>query len=199
MSSVFIKIVCPTGCVICLQDNDQEAVEEVSVDRHKQFVCNGAKSAISTSNKKLKKKKKKKERESSSSTTDKILDKPLDVILKSLSLDINPSALRSPQGPDKAKNGTEESVKQCMPSLLEVEPKYLNAGNELRRIFGAKVVKSFEKNNQASSSRQLRGGRRVNHLSRKTYLVSPSDHWPRWDGSLSMEYLESRNGYHYFR
>ncbi|KGN56358.2 transcription factor 25 [Cucumis sativus] len=181
------------------QDNDQEAVEEVSVDRHKQFVCNGAKSAISTSNKKLKKKKKKKERESSSSTTDKILDKPLDVILKSLSLDINPSALRSPQGPDKAKNGTEESVKQCMPSLLEVEPKYLNAGNELRRIFGAKVVKSFEKNNQASSSRQLRGGRRVNHLSRKTYLVSPSDHWPRWDGSLSMEYLESRNGYHYFR
>lgn len=170
---------------------------------HKQFVRNGAKSAISTSNKKLKKKKKKKERENSSSTTvtDKILDKPLDLILESLSLDVKPSASSRQQGPEKAKSGAEERNcgKQCLPSLLEVDPKYLNAGNELRRIFGSKVVKSFEKNNQASSSRQLRGGRRVNHLARRTYLVSPSDHWPRWDGSISMEFLETRNGYHYFR
>ncbi|CAK9319247.1 unnamed protein product [Citrullus colocynthis] len=181
------------------QDNDQEVVDEISIDMHKQFVHNGTRSAISTSNKKLKKKKKKKEHANSSSTTDKILDKPLDVLLESL--DINPSALSSPQDPEKAKNGAEERNcgKQCTPSLLEVDPKYLNAGNELRRIFGSKVVKSFEKNNQASSSRHLRGGRRVNHLSRKTYLVSPSDHWPRWDGSLSMEFLGTRNGYHYFR
>ncbi|KAG6597002.1 Transcription factor 25, partial [Cucurbita argyrosperma subsp. sororia] len=184
------------------QDDDQEAAEEVSVNMHKEFVRNGTKSASSTSNKKLKKKKKKKERENSSSTTNKILDKPLDVILESLSLDVNPSALSRQQDPEKAKDVVEEERnrgKQCLTSLLEVDPKYLNAGNELRRIFGSKVVKSFEKNNQASSSRQLRGGRRVNHLSRKTYLVSPSDHWPRWDGSLSMEFLETKNGYHYFR
>lgn len=176
-------------------------MDEISADLHKQFVHNGTRSAISTSNKKLKKKKKKKEREKSSSTGDKILDKPLDMILESLSLDVNTSALSLQHGPEKAKNGVDERNrgKQCLPSLLEADPKYLNAGNELRRIFGSKVVKSFERNHQASSSRQVRGGRRVNHLARKTYLVSPSDHWPRLDGSLSMEFLDTRDGYHYFR
>ncbi|KAG5231582.1 transcription factor [Salix suchowensis] len=92
-----------------------------------------------------------------------------------------------------------EFVKQCAPSALQVDPKCLNPENELRRIFGSKVVKSFEKSNQASSSRQVIGGRRGAHHTRKTILVSPSEHWPRWDGSLSMEFLETKDGYHHFR
>ncbi|KAF9601620.1 hypothetical protein IFM89_020914 [Coptis chinensis] len=37
------------------------------------------------------------------------------------------------------------------------------------------------------------------HIPRKTFLVSPSAHWPRWDGSLSMELLETKNGQHFFK
>lgn len=90
-------------------------------------------------------------------------------------------------------------VKQSASSILQVDPKFLNAENELRRIFGSKVVNSFEKGHQTGTSRQIRGGKRGSHNHRKTVLVSPLDHWPRWDGSLSMELLETRDGYHYFR
>ncbi|KAK1388498.1 Transcription factor [Heracleum sosnowskyi] len=70
---------------------------------------------------------------------------------------------------------------------------------ELRRIFGSKVVNSLGKSHQTGPSRQNRGGRRGNHNHRKTILVSPLEHWPRWDGSFSMEYLETKDQYHYFR
>ncbi|XWS76775.1 hypothetical protein CRYUN_Cryun01aG0206700 [Craigia yunnanensis] len=155
--------------------------------------------AVSTSNNKSKKKKKKKSKEGSSST-DKH-ETPLDVSLDTLSLDFNFSTHQS--GPNKPisenAKAREDLVKQSTPSILQVDPKYLNVENELCRIFGSKVVKSFEKSNQSSSSRQVRGGRRGNHHIRKTVLISPSDHWPRWDGSLSMEFLETKDGYHYFR
>nr|GEW96755.1 hypothetical protein [Tanacetum cinerariifolium] len=75
----------------------------------------------------------------------------------------------------------------------------LSLDNELRRIFGSKVVDSVEKSNQAGSSRQNRQGRRVFHPHKKTITVSPSEHWPRWDGSLSMELLENKGGCYYFR
>nr|XP_017258345.1 PREDICTED: transcription factor 25 [Daucus carota subsp. sativus] len=84
-------------------------------------------------------------------------------------------------------------------SVLQVEPKMLNAETELRRIFGSKVVNSLGRSHQAGPSRQNRGGRRGNHNHRKTILVSPLEHWPRWDGSFSMEYLETKDHYHYFR
>ena len=155
--------------------------------------------AVSTSNNKSKKKKKKKSKKGSSST-DKH-ETPLDVSLDTLSLDFNSSSHQS--GPNKPisenAKAREDLVKQSTLSILLVDPKYLNVENELRRIFGSKVVKSFEKSNQSSSSRQVRGGRRGNHHIRKTVLISPSDHWPRWDGSLSMEFLETKDGYHYFR
>ncbi|KAL1811884.1 hypothetical protein ACET3Z_021949 [Daucus carota] len=84
-------------------------------------------------------------------------------------------------------------------SVLQVEPKMLNAETELRRIFGSKVVNSLGRSHQAGPSRQNRGARRGNHNHRKTILVSPLEHWPRWDGSFSMEYLETKDHYHYFR
>lgn len=155
---------------------------------------------VSTSNQKSKKKKKKKSKEASFPSTNKV-EKPLDEILKTLTLEVNSSSDQPANGKAKLKNtrNWDRPVKKCTPSILQVDPKYLNADNELRRIFGSKVVNSFEKSNQTGSSRQARGGRRGGHNPRKTILVSPSENWPRWDGSFSMEFLEVKDGYHYFR
>lgn len=90
-------------------------------------------------------------------------------------------------------------VKKIRSSVLHVDPRYLIAENELRRIFGSKVVSSFGRSHQIGNSRQSRGARRGNHNHRRTILISPSEHWPRWDGSLSMELLETKDGFHYFR
>ncbi|OMO64143.1 Transcription factor 25 [Corchorus capsularis] len=155
--------------------------------------------AVPASNNKSKKKKKKKSKEGSSN-----LDKhetPLDVSLDTLSLDVSSSSHQLGSNKPTSENTKVHGdlVKQSTQSILQVDPKYLNVENELRRIFGSKVVKSFEKGNQSSTSRQVRGGRRGSHHIRKTFLISPSDHWARWDGSLSMEFLETKDGYNYFR
>ncbi|KAK2649896.1 hypothetical protein Ddye_017385 [Dipteronia dyeriana] len=155
---------------------------------------------VSTSNHKSKKKKKKRSKEGSASSTYKV-ERSLDEVLDTLSLDVSSS---SPQ-PSSTKVKLENTKvcnsigKQHTPSVLHIDPKYLNVENELRRIFGSKVVKSFERSHQSGSSRQVRGGRRGSHHVRKTILVSPSDLWSRWDGSFSMEFLETKDGYSYFR
>ncbi|XP_034904218.1 uncharacterized protein [Populus alba] len=185
------------------QENEPEIDDEMVVGNNHKQELSGMKSmagAISTSNQKSKKKKKKKSKTGLSSVTNKVKE-PFDDMLDTLSLDVNSS--RHQPCPTKTKPETSklcaEFVKQCAPSALQVDPKCLNPENELRRIFGSKVVKSFEKSNQASSSRQVIGGRRGAHHTRRTILVSPSEHWPRWDGSLSMEFLETKDGYHHFR
>ena len=173
---------------------------EVNITKEEPSTLETKVDVVSTSNHKSKKKKKKRGKEGSLSSADKV-EKPLDAILESFSLETNSSSHQGGTAKTKAANPKDEGkpVKQCVPSILQVDSKYLNAENELRRIFGSKVVKSFEKSHQAGSSRQIRGGRRGNLAHRKTIIVTPSDHWPRWDGSLSMEFLETRDGYHYFR
>ncbi|KAB2597952.1 transcription factor 25-like [Pyrus ussuriensis x Pyrus communis] len=93
---------------------------------------------------------------------------------------------------DSGGDGDDDNQRKSrQPSALQVDPKYLNAGNELRRIFGSKVVKSFEKHERSGgSSRLVHGGRRAAHIPRKTVLVTASEHWHRWDGSFSMEFLK---------
>lgn len=88
--------------------------------------------------------------------------------------------------------------KQFKTSVLEVDPKFLSAENELRRIFGSRVVKSYERKSSANP-RLMHGGRRGSHNLKRTILISPSQHWPRWDGSLTMELLKIEEGVHYFR
>ncbi|XP_027335552.1 transcription factor 25 [Abrus precatorius] len=155
---------------------------------------------VSTSNSKSKKKKKKKNKDSAVANKTRG-EEELDSILEDLSLNVNSSSeqpVSSKANVADAKDNS-KSFKQHAASVLQVDPKYLNAENELRRIFGSKVVKSFENSNQASSSRQMRGVRRGHYNLKKTVLVTPSDNWLRFDGSLSMEFLESKNGYNYFR
>lgn len=147
------------------------------------------------SNKKSKKKKKKKGKSGQSLAGNKV-EMPIDEELEVLSLDSK--CLRNESG--SAESVVENSKVRKQGSVLQVDSKCLNPENELRRIFGSKVVKSFERNsNQASGSRQVRGGRRGGFHARKTILVSLSEHWPRWDGSLSMEFLETKDGYNHFR
>lgn len=170
-----------------------------SINEQQSAVGKSTADIVSTSNHRSKKKKKKKGKQGSFSRPDKA-EKPLDVVLETLSLDKS-SSNQSGSTDTKAANVKvcENQGKMSMTSILQVDPKFLSAENELRRIFGSKVVDSFENNHQSSGSRQIRGGRRGSHNPRKTILVSPSEHWPRWDGSLSMEFLESKDGFHFFR
>ncbi|KAL5998067.1 hypothetical protein ACLOJK_009002 [Asimina triloba] len=154
-----------------------------------------SKVTISTNRKTKKKKRRNKEDRASAKSEG---EKPIDVNLESLSIDKN-----NPEGSVKTRVGSAKiqtnPVKNSSSSVLAVDPKFLRAENELRRIFGSKVVSSFE-NSNSSSSRQ-HGGRRAlrgGHNHRKTILVTPSGFWPRWDGSLSMEFLEAKDGQQFF-
>lgn len=155
--------------------------------------------SVQSSRKKSNKTKKKKGKDVSFPATDES-EKSLDMILESLSVDDSAGHLASASKSSNADYKVQDSLaKRPQSSVLKVDPKFLNAENELRRIFGSKVVKSFENSGQAGGSRQPRAGRRAVHVHRKCALVTASDHWPRWDGSLSMELLESKDGSHYFR
>lgn len=157
----------------------------------------------STSNPKSKKKKNKKKKSKDNAVSGKRgSEKELDLILEDLALNANSSNEQHVSTEGKAVNakGKSKSVKQDAVSILLVDPKHLSAENELIRIFGSKVVKSFENtNNQPSSSRPMRGVRRVRHNLKKTVLVTPANTWLPCDDSLSMQFLEIKNGYNYFR
>ena len=159
---------------------------------------------VSTSNPKLKKKKNKKKKNKDNAVSGKKGDeKELDLILEDLALNVNSSNEKHVSTEGKAVNAKDKSraLKEDAVSILQVDPKHLSAENELIRIFGSKVVKSFENqnNNQPSSSRQMRGVRRVRHNLKKTVLVTPANTWLPCDDSLSMELLETKNGCYYFR
>lgn len=151
---------------------------------------------VFSSNAKSKKYKKKKSKEDKIANK-KNIDKSFDTMsYKVMFGDESSSPGRGLSGGAVPKNKTSGALSA---SILQVEPKMLNAETELRRIFGSKVVNSLGRSFQTGPSRQGRGGRRGNHNHRKTILVSPLDHWPRWNGSFSMEYLETKDQYHYFR
>ncbi|KAJ0258155.1 hypothetical protein HA466_0070020 [Hirschfeldia incana] len=140
---------------------------------------------------KSKKKKKKKSKESRSNVVVKP-DTTLDETLEAFSLGAN--------------SKQEEKAQETTKPVLEIDPKYLNLENELRRMYGSKVVRSLESSSSqggaggGSSRHQGRGGRRggVHHIT-KTVLITPMENWARWDRSFSMEFLETKDGYNYFR
>ncbi|XP_043716492.1 transcription factor 25 [Telopea speciosissima] len=186
------------------QGDELDAAGETSegdVDDQEPPVVKSSTKELPLPNHKPKKKKKKKRMEEDKTSNENKDVNSIDAILESLSIDTNSSNQQSGFIKAEVENTKVHNnlVKQCKSSVLLVDPKFLRAENELRRIFGSKVVNSFENSHNSGSSRQMRGGRRGSHNPRKTILVAPSGHWPRWDGSLSMELLESKNGVHYFR
>uniref|UniRef100_A0A069DZE4 Putative transcription factor 25-like protein n=1 Tax=Panstrongylus megistus TaxID=65343 RepID=A0A069DZE4_9HEMI len=73
--------------------------------------------------------------------------------------------------------------------VLSVDHRTLNPNNELRRIFGSKIIQ----NEQVKKRGRNRG-----HL-RSTWLVSPKENWPQiGKPGLSMKLVETKNGVHYF-
>jgi hypothetical protein len=87
--------------------------------------------------------------------------------------------------------------------ILVVDPRYLRAEDELRRIFGSKVINAVEKGGDGvgmlggRKRQQPHGGGRVSL--KKTLLVTPHDHWPRPEGGLSMECIDTKDGVNFFR
>lgn len=160
---------------------------------------------VSTSDVKTKKKKKKKKKIkedlSASAENDEISS---GLMLENLSLGTSSYGnewITSYPAKDKSAkvNNYDIMAKHCKSSILQIDPKFLRPENELRRIFGSKVVNSFERSHHSGSSSSTHVGRRGSHNHRRTILVSPSEHWPRWGGSLSMELMETKDEVHYFR
>ncbi|WOK96482.1 hypothetical protein Cni_G05189 [Canna indica] len=177
------------------EDNQDFVGQEQSHDVIEQEpVAKKPAEAVPSSNRKSKKKKKKNKEENGA-------EKSLDSILEELS--INTKQSKNQMMSDNVKASGNEihknNRKNDRSPVLAVDPKFLKAENELRKIFGSKVVNSFENQHGVGSSRQIHGGRRGAYNLRKTVLASPSTFWPRWDNSLSMELLETKDGMHYFR
>lgn len=145
------------------------------------------------------KKKKKKNKEKSASQNPKA-ENFFDLLLEDLSISRKPSHQIGPENIQAVSDEAQTDIKKHVTSsILLVDPRYLKAENELRKIFGSKVVNSFENHHTGGSSRQIRGVRRAAHNPRKTILISPSSYWPRWDGSMSMVLLETKDHQNYFR
>lgn len=73
--------------------------------------------------------------------------------------------------------------------VLNVEHRALNPNNELRRIFGSKILQTEQIKKR---------GRSRGHI-KSTFLVTPKENWPPIGKSgLSMKLVESKNGINYF-
>ncbi|XP_074645332.1 ribosome quality control complex subunit TCF25-like [Tubulanus polymorphus] len=76
-------------------------------------------------------------------------------------------------------------------SLLNVEHRNLNPENEMKKIFGSRVVQSAAENNRR------RQRNRIHH--RSGWLAQPKDTWPPIQNEgLSMNLIEKSNGLMYF-
>ncbi|KAF3789946.1 Transcription factor 25 [Nymphaea thermarum] len=196
----------PSGNPFDLLDDQEDepgvSHEFVAHDDVEQTVSSESFSRTTAGNRKSKKKKKPSKVNPVSTKSKQ--DKDVDILLKELSMDRTSQQfdLSNDQVQSEMSKSCSSNVKvDCKKQhslILSVEPKFLKAENELRRIFGSKVVSSFE-NSYAGVPRQVHGGRRGSHSHRKTILVAPSNHWPHWDGSLSMDLLETKDGEHFFR
>ena len=87
---------------------------------------------------------------------------------------------------------------------LVVDTKHLRAEDELKRIFGSKVINAVERSNYGNfgGTRRRQGMNRKigrGNLLRKTVLVTPKDYWPSWDNSISMEQIGVKDGLQEFK
>ncbi|KAK8914077.1 hypothetical protein KSP39_PZI023746 [Platanthera zijinensis] len=192
MTSVVSKLTWLEGL---LNDTTEDNTEDIAAKD--QPVLRKSSVIVSAAHHKSKKKKKKKDMPKSAKFK---AEESLDSILEELSIEVKASPVNiSPNANDRKENVLDATKKHGRSSILKVDPKYLKAENELRKIFGSRVVSSLENNEIGGNSSQMYGGRRAIHHPRRTILVTPSSYWSRWDGSLSMELVEVKDGLNYFR
>lgn len=180
------------------KEDETEIIQAVGYTEQRHSVQKKANTVPETNKKSKKKKKKSKAEPSSTKAKD---AQSLESILEDLCIEKNPIQQRAHQSDRAAgKEFETNEATHVASSVLAIDPKHLKGENEMRRIFGSKVVDSFEnQRSMPSSSRQVRGARRVAHNPRKTLLVSPPSYWPPWDKSITMDLLEMKNGLNYFR
>ena len=98
------------------------------------------------------------------------------------------------EAPNENSEENPSSKPQLVRSLLSVEPKNLNPENEMKRIFGSKVVLGEQRGGGHRRGQRQRA-HRTSH-----WLVVPKPSWPQpGKTGLAMKFLESdRNSYQYF-
>lgn len=90
-------------------------------------------------------------------------------------------------------NRSEKTIKGK--DILFIQTRHLNPNNELKRIFGSKIIQTEHKRKNRSSGC---GGRGSSHL-RSTFMVSCKENWPPVSKcGLSMNLIETKNGFQYF-
>ncbi|XP_078441125.1 transcription factor-like protein [Wolffia australiana] len=180
------------------QEDEQDDGEEVSTSN--ETVQNIPSTSSSYNAPAAKRKTKKKKKKAKDKGHQKVTsEESIDPMIEKLSISTDSGEKEVDVSDEKLNEIQRDEGKPRISSVLTVDPKFLKAENELRKIFGSKVVSSLENNQNTFGFRGAHSGRRSMHNIRKSVLVSPQPFWPRWDGSLSMEVLESEKGEHFFR
>eukprot|EP00963_Diacronema_lutheri_P006472 scaffold566_cov364-Pavlova_lutheri.AAC.19 len=132
--------------------------------------------------KKKKKKQKKKEKEGSGRNKASEGDE-LDRILKDLQ--IVTKEQEEEEGGRRGKTDSDPTT-----PLLGTDNRQLSVEAEMKRIFGAKVVQEGIAEDERNK-RMPKGRRRI---LRKGTIITPKEHWNKFEGGLSMEYLGLEDG-----
>ena len=201
------------------EDEDQTSEEEtVSGKTHiPQVETQAATTRVDSAKKKKKKKKKKKAAQnvaqkpipqSEKTAKDEELD-DIDRALKELGVKNDNAAIPSEKQP--AFSAREDSFAKPPAELLAIEPKSLNAMNEMRKLFGNVVLESFEDQDAGSGRRRerqremidlgkalsgryspaSRGQSLAGVTMRKNILMQGKDEWPRTTSvGLGMELVQ---------
>ncbi|MCO5611901.1 hypothetical protein L7F22_066160 [Adiantum nelumboides] len=175
------------------QDEPEEVEEEVSGNNPLE---NEKPSALpKDSGKKAKKKKTKKGKKVSGPEIP--VEDDVDQLLKSFSV--------SQKEEESTRASTSNGINVNYGNILTVDTRQLRAEDELKRIFGSKVINAVERegtNNSYGGLRRRQGLRpktgRGNFMKRTT-LVTPREMWPFWDDSISMELTHIKDGLQYFK
>lgn len=135
---------------------------------------------------KKKKKKKAKEKAAASKEEEESEDE-IDRALRQLNL-TSPAA----EGEGEGKAAEKKQIELSLPDVLKVDAKNLDAGNEMRRLFGRDAMRG-ERAEEPAAPRGARGRGRAGQgrpmpTGRKNPLVQPKEEWPNvGSGGLAME------------
>lgn len=165
------------------EEDDHEASATIPLKESK---CDADERKIDTSMQRKANKKRGKSKEKNGKANGKeTKDEDLDQILQELQLDT--------KGVEKVVSSRDEKNEKT--PLLGTENQQLSIEKELKRIFGAKVVQAGIAEDERT--RQLPRGRR--RVLKKGLIVSPRDHWPKFEGGLTMEFLGEKDGQKLFQ
>ncbi|CAM6082090.1 unnamed protein product [Calypogeia fissa] len=196
-----------------LQEEDESEDEDVERGSHQQSASGSASTrtlataSFGPNKSKRKKSKGRKKGKKDSTFDDKLMVsgdvEPVDKLLERLAVGSGEGSSSISCG-SCSSNGKSyrEDIGQAS-SVLGVDLKHLRAEDELRRIFGSKVINSVERRGEGvrSMRRQGPGGRRNGRGMplRKSSLVVPMEHWARWDGGITMECVRVEGHIKHFR